>query len=153
MWWLGQIVSYGKDKDLVRMNKNLQSTSMEIPNMVLLVKDHKQWNPESGAPVPTRPVVSGNRGINTPLSEWLAEITEPVALNMQSAEVNSTEEAIARMDQINECIVNGGIQQLDPIGDIGKNSHLTYWEDSYLDEPDDELRFLGSIRCPQGMLT
>ena len=31
--------------------------------------------------------------------------------------------------------MNGGIQQLDPIGDIGKNSHLTYWEDSYIDEP------------------
>ena len=62
--------------------------------MILLVKDHKQWDPESKTPVPTRPVVSGNRGINTHLSEWLSELMEPIAIEMGASEVTSTEETL-----------------------------------------------------------
>ena len=79
----------------------------EIPEMVLLLKDHKKWSPESGAPVPSRPVVSGNKGLNTHLSELISEILEPVALNMQSVEVSSTEEALHKITQLNNSIDRG----------------------------------------------
>ena len=58
-----------------------------------------------GDNVPTRPVVSGNRGINTHLSELLSEILEPVTNNMTSAEVLSTEEALNRINVIHDTIL------------------------------------------------
>ena len=75
--------------------------------MRLLVKDHKAWSEASGTPVPTRPVVSGNKGINTHISEILSELLEPLVMNLGSAEISSTEEALYRMHSINENIRNG----------------------------------------------
>ena len=80
---------------------------MEVPEMVLLVKDHKHWDIESGKPVPTRPVVSGSRGVNTHISEWLSEIMEPIAARMKSAEVCSTEEVLSKIDKLNNEIESG----------------------------------------------
>ena len=102
MWWLSHIVKYGKDKDESRINRNIQGTSLEVPDMVLLVKDHKDYKPGMSGVVPTRPVVSGSRGINTHLSEWLSEILEPVANSMGSGEIASTEEAVHHLDRIND---------------------------------------------------
>ena len=127
MWWLTNVVGYSKDKDTARMNKNIQGSSMEIPDMVLLVKDHKKWSPESKEPVPTRPVMSGNKGINSHLSEWLSEILEPIALNMASAEVNSTEEALAKIDELNTCLDNGQtLDDLDPLTNISIFADRSY---------------------------
>ena len=53
MWWLTRIVGYSKDKDQKRMNNNVQGNNMEVPEMVLLIKDHKSWSVESGKPVPS----------------------------------------------------------------------------------------------------
>ena len=47
MWWLSNIVGYCKKTDPKRMNNNIQGSIMEIPEMVLLVKNHKLWNYES----------------------------------------------------------------------------------------------------------
>ena len=102
MWWLSRIVKYCKDGDEDRMNKNISSSSVEVPEMVILIKDHKHWTPEKGGVIPSRPVVSGSRGINTHLSEWLSEILEPIANNMRSGEVASTEEALSRFDNLNK---------------------------------------------------
>ena len=107
MWWLSNIVGYAHESDKKRMNNNLQGTSMEVPEMVLLVKDHKHWDIESGKPVPTRPVVSGSRGVNTHISEWLSEIMEPIAARMKSAEVCSTEEVLSKIDKLNNEIESG----------------------------------------------
>ena len=52
----------------------------------------------------TRPVVSGNRNINTHLSEFISEILEPIAKEMNSGEVVSTEEALAKIDSLNQTI-------------------------------------------------
>ena len=101
MWWLSAIVGYSKDTDQKRMNRNIQGSTVEVPEMVLLIKDHKPWSPDSGKPVPSRPVVSGSRGINTHLSEWVSEFLEPIASDMNSGEISSTEEALARIDIIN----------------------------------------------------
>ena len=90
VWWLSRALRYSTDTDQKRMTGNIMDHGAEVPEMVLLLKDHKKWSPESGAPVPSRPVVSGNKGLNTHLSELISEILEPVALNMQSVEVSST---------------------------------------------------------------
>ena len=107
MWWVAKILGYGKRTDPERVLKNLQNHYLELPEMALLVKDHKAWSPDKGVPVPTRPVVSGNRGLNTHLSEAIAEILEPVALEMGSGEVSSTEEALALIDNLNIKIREG----------------------------------------------
>jgi len=63
--------------------------------------------------------MSGSRGINSHLSEWLSEILEPIALNMASAEVNSTEEALAKIDQLNSCLdTDKTLDRLDPLINI-----------------------------------
>ena len=107
MWWMNKIVGYGQKKEHERMNRNTQNVSMEVPTMVLLVKDHKKWDENSNKPIPSRPVVSGSRGINTHLSEFLSEILEPITHEMGSAEVCSTEETLAHFDDINSRIDQG----------------------------------------------
>ena len=88
MWWYTNIVGYCKDTDQARMSTNVQGTPMEIPDMVLLIKDHKRWSPGDSGPVPSRPVVSGSRGVNTHLSEWIAEVMEPISNDMPSGNFN-----------------------------------------------------------------
>ena len=84
------------------MNRNVQGTSLEVPDMVLLVKYHKEFMPGMSGVIPTRPVVSRSRGINTHLSEGLSEVSEPVADSMGSGEIASTEEAVHHLDRIND---------------------------------------------------
>ena len=107
VWWLNKVLRIAEKTDSDRMMKNTQNSSLELPEMRLLVKDHKAWSEASGTPVPTRPVVSGNKGINTHISEILSELLEPLVMNLGSAEISSTEEALYRMHSINENIRNG----------------------------------------------
>ena len=73
-----------------------------------------------GTPVPTRPVVSGNRGVNTHLSELISEILEPVALKMGGGEIASTEEALHDINNINNMIreSNGEWDKMNVIRNI-----------------------------------
>ena len=148
MWWLSKIVGYSKDKNEARMSRNIQGVNMEVPQLILLVKDHKQWCPESGVPVPTRPVASGNRGINSHLSEWISEIMEPVALSMESAEVCSTEEVLAKIDHLNDCIDKGQLNQLDPLSNVSLFTDLEYKpglvEDSTVGKSNELFQFTAS---------
>ena len=82
VWWITNALGYGEKTDPSRVMKNFQNHSLEIPDMAILVKDHKMWDPSSNKPVPTRPVVSGNRGVNTHLSEMVSELLEPLVLEM-----------------------------------------------------------------------
>ena len=95
------------------MLKNLSDEGYEIPEMKILLKDHKQWSPESGASIPQRPVVSGRAGFNTHLSEVLSQVLEPVALEMSGAEISSTEELLERVEAVNNNIVSGTNQRLN----------------------------------------
>ena len=104
MWWLSDIVGYCDKTDSKRMNRNLQGSSLEIPEMVLLIKDHKAWRYGENIAVPSCPVVSGSRNINTHLSEFVSEILEPISREMKSGEVSSTEEALSKIDKLNEDI-------------------------------------------------
>ena len=104
MWWLSKMWSYAKHTDPDRMLKNLTVSDIDLPEMSLLTKDHKSWSSESNKPVPTRPVMSGNCAINTHLSELISELVEPMALEFDGSEVQSSEEILARIDQINNCV-------------------------------------------------
>ena len=118
-WWLSRILKYSQETDSERMKRNIQDQGGEIPEMILLAKDHKQWSPESNTCVPTRPVVSGNNCVNTHLSEMLSEILEPVALRMKSAEVLSTEEALSKITELNDKLNRGGdLQDMNILEDM-----------------------------------
>ena len=49
-----------------------------VAPLYLLVKDHKGWTQGEGTPPPSRPVCSGNKGINRHLSDVLSLILESV---------------------------------------------------------------------------
>ena len=108
MWWLARIWSYSKHTDPDRMLNNLTVAGIDLPEMYLLTKDHKQWSVDSKKPVPTRPVLSGNCAINTHLSEMISELVEPMVLESNGAEVQSSEEVLAALDEINEHVNERG---------------------------------------------
>ena len=107
MAWVSNIISYADDTDKDRMHKNLTVPDLELPEMNILVKDHKTWTPNSNQPVPSRPVVSGNNSINTHVSELLSELIEPIVAEYNGAEIQSTEEALSMIDKLNELIESG----------------------------------------------
>ena len=133
VWWLSRIIGYGKEKDRERMNKNTTNSSLELPAMRLLIKDHKEWSQDSGKPVPSRPVASGNRGINSHLSEIMSEFLEPLVSEMNSGEISSTEEALYMIENVNNKMIGGenlmGENALDILLDID-HSQVKYNYDS-----------------------
>ena len=117
VWWLSKIVNQSVETDESRMQRNIQDHNTEIADMYLLFKDHKQWCQDSNTPVPSRPVVSGNKTYNVHLSELLAELLEPVAKEAHGAEIASTEDALAKISSINDEIAKG--VSLDSINALG----------------------------------
>ena len=107
VWWISRIMGYSKNTDQDRMNNNLHVSGLDVPEMVILIKDHKKWNKGSGEVLPSRPVVSGNNTINTHLSEIISEIVEPLALESDGMEINSSEEALGLIDSLNTRIKAG----------------------------------------------
>ena len=97
------------------MAHNLSVGDLDLPEMAVLVKDHKQWDRLSGKAVPSRPIVSGNSTINSHLSEILSELIEPIALRSESAEVQSSEEALHLIDELNKSVTNSSLQTVDPL--------------------------------------
>ena len=103
------------------MNKNIQDHNSEVADMYLLFKDHKKWSPDSGDPLPSRPVVSGNQTCNVHLSELLSEILEPVAKEMLEAEILSSEDALQKISKVNYWIIEGkDLSDLDGLELINK---------------------------------
>ena len=119
------MMKYSEETDRERMLKNIQDHGAEIPEMVLLMKDHKSWSEDSGEVIPSRPVVSGRVGLNSHLSEILSEILEPVSLNMKSTEVSSTEEALHKITKLNQYIKEGkNIKDLNVLGDFNQDNEV-----------------------------
>ena len=126
VWWISQIMGDAIKTDQKRMNSNTQNTNIEVPSMVLLFKDHKLWDENSNKPVPSRPVVSGNCGVNSHLSEILAEIMEPISTNGIGVEISSTEDALCRIDKINKDVVSGmDLTDANVLGEVGAKSVIT----------------------------
>ena len=106
-WWFSSILGNAINTDSARMGKNIQELSSQIPEMSLLIKDHKEWKEDDNKPIPSRPVLSGNNCLNTHLSELLSEVLEPITTRIGGAEVTSSEEAINKITSLNELIRNG----------------------------------------------
>ena len=105
-WWFSKIVGNSLNTDPARMGKIIQELSFQIPEMSLMIKDHKQWSETDDKPIPSRPVLSGNNCLNTHLSELLSELVEPISSRLCGAEVTSTEEALHKFSQLNSFIRN-----------------------------------------------
>ena len=97
-------MGYSKERDKDRMQENLINHGFEVPQMNILNKDHKKWNPPSGEVVPSLPVVDGRGGYNTHLFEVLSNILIPIALEITRVEVNSREETLSSFKKINRDI-------------------------------------------------
>ena len=81
--------------------KDLSDKGEQVCQMTLLLKDHKEWSEASGKPVPSRPVVSGNSGLNCHLSEVISMIVEPLAFESEGNEVDSTDDMIDKIQKLN----------------------------------------------------
>ena len=79
------------------------SKGLEACPLWLLFKDHKLWESSRGTAPPSRPVMGGNSGMNTHLSEILSWLLEPLATAMigKSSEVISGEDLKNKMDSLN----------------------------------------------------
>ena len=99
-----KIFQVGKDcKHEARWRESMLSKGLEACPLWLLFKDHKLWESSRGTAPPTRPVMGGNSGMNTHLSEILSWLLEPLATAMigKSSEVISGEDLKNKMDSLN----------------------------------------------------
>ena len=87
-----------------RWRESMISNSFEACPLWLLFKCHKGWTSSKGTPPPTRPVVGGNSGMNTHLSEVLSWALEPLAdsIAKKSSEVISNEDMRSKFDKCNK---------------------------------------------------
>ena len=116
VWWLCKFLNHSIQTDDERMMKNNLDHNSEVADMYLLFKDHKMWTPSSGSPIPSRPVVSGNKTYNVHLSEILSEVLEPVAKEATGAEVASTEDALCQITELNKCLEEGScLESIDAL--------------------------------------
>ena len=135
MLWLTKIVSYSAENDQQRMLKNNLVSDLDVPEMSILIKDHKKWSVDSGEPVPSQPVLSGNNTINTHLSELISELVEPIVSEHTGAEIQSTEEALSILDEINWSIdKNGQIPRTNVLEKFINNQGFDYSESHTLAE-------------------
>ena len=69
------------------MAKNVIDKGEQACPMILLIKDHKSWVPNFNEPPPSRPVVAGNCGLNSHLSELVSHIIEPITMESPGCEI------------------------------------------------------------------
>ena len=103
VWWLkesSQLSSNWSHEG--RMARNVCDKGEQVCQMTLLIKDHKKWQEDSGKPIPSRPVVSGNSGLNCHLSELISLVIEPISFEHNGNEIDSTDDLIAKLNIINE---------------------------------------------------
>ena len=99
-----KVFRVGKDcKHESRWRESMISNSMESCPLWLMYKDHKNWTSSRGTPPPTCPVMGGNSGMNTHLSELLSWLLEPLANSMmnKSSEVISDKHLKNKIDKLN----------------------------------------------------
>ena len=128
------------------MMKNIQDHGSQIPQLNLLIKDHKTWSEDSGEPIPSRPVLSGNCCINTHLSELAAELLEPISMTLTGADIFSSEEALCKITELNKKIRSGELNELDPehnvlrhIGVFKYKDYITECGETAVSSEEDEL--------------
>ena len=95
------------------MAQNLLDKGEQTCMMSLLTKDHKNWSFESGDPIPSRPVISGNTGLNCQMSELMSNIIEPITYEHDGRDVDSTDDMIVRLKNLNEKLSKPEIVNFD----------------------------------------
>ena len=103
-----KVFNVGKNWNHVdRCRETMINLSMVVCPLYLLYKDHKGWSLNKGPVPPTRPVASGNQGMNLHLSEIISDLLEPVVERFdQGCEVISTEEMIAKVLKMDRSLVD-----------------------------------------------
>ena len=105
VWWLKESSNIGSNwSHESRMTKNLKDQGEQVCLMTLLLKDHKVWTEDSGKPIPSRPVISGNNGLNCHLSELISLVIEPISFEHSGNEVDSTDDLIEAINKLNESL-------------------------------------------------
>ena len=103
VFWANRIFQCGSNWNHTdRMATNLVDNGEQVCKMTLLIKDHKKWSPGSEGPPPSRPVISGNSGLNCHLSDLISMVIEPIAYEASGNEIDSTDSMIARINRINK---------------------------------------------------
>ena len=88
-----------------RVRETMINKNLVLCPMYLLYKDHKGWEMKMETVPPTRPVASGNQGMNLHLSEIISETLEPVVDSYRGGfEVISTEDLIAKLSELNRSL-------------------------------------------------
>ena len=101
-----------------------------MPDGFTLVKDHKGWSVTSETPTPSRPVVAGNVGLSSHLSELIIHVLELITLESPGSEIDSTSDMLSRIDKLNDKISNGSIRD-----EIEREESIT---DNIIVQPIDE---------------
>ena len=55
----------------------------QVCQMALLIKDHKKWLCGSSGPIPSRRVISGNKGLNCHLWEIVAKLSQSPSFRLR----------------------------------------------------------------------
>ena len=101
--WLANIFQYGENwHHSERVVSSMIDNSESIAPLYLLIKDHKNWSETSGEPPPSRPVCSGNSGMNKQLSEIVSHILESLAHSIEGADIDSTGELLLEIRELNK---------------------------------------------------
>ena len=86
-----------------RIRESMLGEAMATCRLSLLYKDHEGWASHMGTCPPTRPVISGNMGMNIHLSEVVSDLIEPLVDKfMGGRESISTEDMISKFVGLNE---------------------------------------------------
>jgi len=114
-----------------RIRNSSQDLGAQAAPLRLLIKDHKPWDGLSNKPIPSRPVVNGKSGYNCHLSEVLSLILGPVSKEANGQEICSTEELLAKINEINLKIES---EQLQPNNSNPSSDFSTKGQNSDFDQ-------------------
>ena len=87
-----------------RKGRNMTDKGEQTCMMSLLFMDHKSLTFGSKEPVPNRPVISGNSGLNCHLSKFFSQVVDLIAHKHDGEEVDSTDDMISKIGGLNSCI-------------------------------------------------
>ena len=106
---MNRVFNVGGNRDnQERVWKAKELMATVIPNLSLMVKDHKPLDGE-GQPK-TRPVCGADRSMNGELSETLSIILDGTAIVLPGKEVISTEELLHKVNELNLALLKGDIK-------------------------------------------
>ena len=111
--WMREIFMCGTNwNHCERVAGSMDDNSEAVAPLYLLIKDHKGWKEEDKIPPPSRPVCSGNNGINKHLSELVSYVLEPLAHTLDGAEIDSTGGMLEKVEKLNKRLQKGEVENI-----------------------------------------